>query len=93
MVLQMFRYMAQCLRGFFPTRTACLYEETKKIPPPLLKLAVILLMKNRGGSKFILKILPAMQGTWVQSLGWEDPLEMVKATHSSIQAWRIQWTV
>ena len=28
--------------------------------------------------------LPAMQGTWVQSLGWEDPLEEGKATHSSI---------
>ena len=33
--------------------------------------------------------LPAMQETWVQSLGWEDPLEEVMATHSSILAWRI----
>ena len=33
--------------------------------------------------------LPAMQKTWVQSLGWEDPLEKEMATHSSIQAWRI----
>ena len=32
----------------------------------------------------------AMQETWVQSLGWEDPLEKGKATHSSILAWRIQ---
>ena len=32
---------------------------------------------------------PAMQETWVQSLGWEDPLEEVMATHSSILAWRI----
>ena len=39
------------------------------------------------------KNLPAMQETWVQSLGWEDPLEMGKATYSSIQAWRIPWTV
>ena len=31
--------------------------------------------------------------TWVQSLGWEDPLEKGKATHSSIMAWRIPWTV
>ena len=31
-----------------------------------------------------------MQETWVQSLGWEDPLEKGKATHSSILAWRIQ---
>ena len=33
--------------------------------------------------------LPAMQETWVQCLGWEDPLEKGKATHSSILAWRI----
>ena len=32
-------------------------------------------------------------GTWVQSLGWEEPLEKEKATHSSILAWRIPWTV
>ena len=38
------------------------------------------------------KNLPAMQETWVQSLGWEDPLEKGKATHSSILAWRIPWT-
>ena len=31
--------------------------------------------------------------TWIQSLGWEDPLEKVTATHSSIVAWRIPWTV
>ena len=35
---------------------------------------------------------PAMWETWVQSLGWEDALEKVKATHSSILAWRIPWT-
>ena len=33
--------------------------------------------------------LPAMRETWVQSLGWEDPLEEGMATHSSILAWRI----
>jgi len=32
---------------------------------------------------------PAMQETWVQSLGWEDPLEECLATHSSILAWRV----
>ena len=36
--------------------------------------------------------LPAMQETWVQSLGQEDPLEKGMATHSSILAWRIPWT-
>ena len=35
----------------------------------------------------------AMQKTSVQSLGWEDPLEKGNATHSSILAWRIPWTV
>ena len=35
---------------------------------------------------------PVMQETWVRSLGWEDPLEKGKATHSSILAWRIPWT-
>ena len=38
------------------------------------------------------KNLPAMQETWVRSLGWEDPLEEGMATHSSILAWRIPWT-
>ena len=37
----------------------------------------------------MVKNLPAMQETWVQSLGWEDPLEKGMATHSSIFAWRI----
>ena len=34
---------------------------------------------------------PAMQETWVRSLGGEDPLETEKATHSSVLAWRIPW--
>ena len=38
-----------------------------------------------------LKRLPALQETWVQSLGREDPLEKEMATHSSILAWRIPW--
>ena len=38
------------------------------------------------------KILPAMLETWVQSLGWEDPLEKEVATHSSILSWKISWT-
>ena len=41
----------------------------------------------------LVKNLPAMQETWVLSLGWDDPLEKGKATHSSILAWRIPWTV
>ena len=41
----------------------------------------------------LVKNPPAMQETWVWSLGWEDPLKKGKATHSSILAWRIPWTV
>ena len=40
----------------------------------------------------MVKHLPAMRKTWVQSLGQEDPLENIMATHSSILAWRIPWT-
>ena len=38
------------------------------------------------------KNLPAMQETWVRSLGWEDPVEEEIATHSSILAWKSPWT-
>ena len=41
----------------------------------------------------LVKNLAVMRGTWVQSLGWEDPLEKGKATHSSILAWGIPSTV
>ena len=41
----------------------------------------------------LVKNLPAMWETWVQSLGWEDPLKKGKATHSSILSWRILWTL
>ena len=36
--------------------------------------------------------LPAIQETWIGSLGWEDPLEKEMATHSNNLAWRISWT-
>ena len=41
----------------------------------------------------LVKNPPATWETWVPSLGWDDPLEKGKATHSSILAWRIPWTV
>ena len=41
----------------------------------------------------LVKNLPTMWETWVQPLGWEDPLEKGNATHSSILAWRMPWTV
>ena len=40
----------------------------------------------------LVKNLPAMQKTRVQSLGWDDPLEKGMATHFSVLAWRIPWT-
>ena len=40
----------------------------------------------------LVKNPPTMQETWVQSLGWEDPLEKEVATHSSVLAWEIPWT-
>ena len=40
----------------------------------------------------MVKNLPAMKETRIQSLGWEDPLEDSMATHSSILAWEIPWT-
>ena len=40
----------------------------------------------------LVKNLPAVEETRVQSLGWEDPLEKEMATHSSILAWKISWT-
>ena len=55
-----------------------------RLPTPgFLASLVALLVKNP----------PAMWETWVQSLGWEDPLEKGKATHFSILVWRIPWTV
>ena len=41
----------------------------------------------------LVKNPPAMQETWVHSLGWEDPLEKGKATHTSMLALRIPWTI
>jgi len=40
----------------------------------------------------MVKNLPAVQETWVRSLGQEDPLEKGMAAHSSILAWRTPWT-
>ena len=40
----------------------------------------------------LVKNPPAMEETWVRSLGWEDPLERGTATHSSILAWIFPWT-
>ena len=51
----------------------------------------IMIRKGFPGSS-VVKNLTAKQETWVQSLGWEDPLEEEMVTHPSILAWRIPWT-
>ena len=48
------------------------------------------------GASLIVQLVknpPAMWGTWIRSLYWKDPLEKGTATHSSILAWRIPWTL
>ena len=58
----------------------------------LLKIAYIPFTFRASLVAQLVKYLPAMWEPWVRSLGWEDPLEKGKATHSSILSWRIQWT-
>ena len=50
------------------------------------------MLERASGVAQMVKNLPAMQETWVRSLGREDPLEKGMATHSSIPARRIPWT-
>ena len=65
-------------------------EEKKKLRKILLVIFAIYLCYRSVAQ--MVKHLPAMQETWVQSLSWEDPLEKGMATHSSIPAWKIPWT-
>ena len=61
----------------------CSQQTTKK--------KILSLMGSLGAQ--LVKNPPALRETWVRSLGWDYPLEKGKATHSSILAWRIPWTV
>ena len=56
------------------------------------KIARFQLTLVSSDGSLMVKNLPAMQETQVQSLGWEDPLEKGMATQSSILAWRVPWT-
>ena len=60
--------------------------------PWLLHIWVIFGLAIMAKTAMRVKRLPAMQETWVQSLGQEDPLEKEMATHPSTLAWKIQWT-
>ena len=62
----------------------------KLIVFPFKRNTVLLSLGFPGDS--VVKNPPAMRETWVQSLGWENPLEKEMATHSSILAWEIPWT-
>ena len=62
-------------------------------PPRQLNRFISLSLKHFGLPRWLRqKNLPAVQETWVRSLGGEDPLEKEMAPHSSILAWRIPWT-
>ena len=80
--------------GYFPSEVRKRHKEIHKklshrklsfILSSLLTIGVSLVAQT-------VKSLPAVQETWVRSLGWEDPLEKGMATHSSILAWIIPWT-
>ena len=71
--------------------TSVLAPETTPICPMALQGSlVVLALASLVAQR--LKRLPPMRETWVQTLGWEDPLEKEMVTHSSILAWRIPWT-
>ena len=53
---------------------------------------LLLLFTTKQPGESAVKNLPAMQEMWVQSLGWENPLEKDMTTHSSILTWEIPWT-
>ena len=69
--------MQEALDGFLSQKITW---RTDRLPTPVL-------LGFPGGSD-----PPAVQGTWIQYLFWEDPLEESMATHSSNLAWRIPWT-
>ena len=69
--------------------TACPISRTDFSFTDDCKLAVQLIASLMAQT---VKNLPEMQETWIQSLGWDDPLEKEMATHSSILAWRTPWT-
>ena len=60
-------------------------------PPSHLAISPLQVITGASPVTQMVKHLPTMRETWVQSLGWEDPLEKEMATHSSIHAWKIPW--
>ena len=98
--------LSGCCSYFFSYRRIKLLSATSPglplmLSPPTACWFVFFFSHSALGLKFaqaslvaqLVKNPPAMRQTWVQALGWKDPLEKGKATHSSILAWRIPWTV
>ena len=77
------------LIGYTPIQNKKFRRRKKELQTTLLS---IFRLKSAERAQLV-KNLTVMWETWVRSLGWEDPLEKGKATHSSILAWRIPWTV
>ena len=82
--------IAELILKFSPLSISSLFKHCSKYGMTLNNLQV----PQRWASLVaqLVKNLPAVRETWVQSLGWEDPLEKGTATHSSILAWRVPWT-
>ena len=78
----------ECLRRFWGGSREGDRADQESVPGDQLRVRI-----DRGALAQPVKNPPAMRETWVLSLGWEDPLEKEKATHSSILAWRIPWTI
>ena len=100
--IKMYAYIAQIL-GSSPKFTTCIQifvsasTEIQTMTTLLRKMhiEIVLCITQKYGFPCgsAGKESPAMQETWVRSLGWEGPLKKGKATHSSILAWRIPWTL
>ena len=86
--------VACCRFGGTECSSVCM-GTLKEVSIIFITFTIVWTQVNNMGASLVaqrLKHLPAMQETWVQSLGQEDPLEKEMATHSSILTWRIPWT-
>ena len=89
--IQLTSLMSPAVAGrFFTTSAACETHSCVDIAKTSRKNFLLSCATRVFPGNSVVKNLPAMQETWVWSLGWEDPLEGRK-THSSIPAWRIPW--
>ena len=69
------------------------FQEDQLLPRRWLETTTHSIPKSASLVAQLVKNPPAVRETWVRSLGWKDALEKGKATHSSILAWRIPWTL